>query len=213
MSAWQMALALLAAAAYAVLSHWLMLHAAAEPWAVAALLGPLLAVVVGVAWRNRQWPMVAGGLAACAVLAGVVARGGVAELSRLYVLQHVGINAALGISFGLSLRGEQMSLISRIAERVHGTLSPGMLAYTWRVTAAWTIYFFAMAAVSVAVYALAPWSTWSLLANVGTPVAVALMFVGEHWLRYWLHPEFERASLMDAVRAFRDAPVVEAAGR
>jgi uncharacterized membrane protein len=213
MSAWHVGAGLLLAAAYAVLSHWLMLHAAGEPWAVAALLGPLLLFTGAVAWRGRQWSLMAGVLAACAVLANVVARGGVAELSRLYVLQHVGINLALGISFGLSLRGPRMSLISRIAQRVHGSLSPAMLAYTWRVTAAWTIYFFAMVAASLAVYGLGSWSAWSLLANVATPVAVALMFVGEHWLRYRLHPEFERASLMDAVRAFRDGPAVEAAGR
>ena len=54
MSSWPLGLALLGAAAYAVLSHLLMLHAAGQPWAVAALLGPLLAVTGAVAWRSRQ---------------------------------------------------------------------------------------------------------------------------------------------------------------
>ena len=37
-------------------------------------------------------------------------------------------------------------------------------------------------------------STWSLLANLLTPAVVAALFVGEHLLRYRLHPEFERAA-------------------
>ena len=41
MSRWRLALLLLAGAAYAVLSHWMMLHHAGAPWAVAVLLGPL----------------------------------------------------------------------------------------------------------------------------------------------------------------------------
>jgi hypothetical protein len=37
-------------------------------------------------------------------------------------------------------------------------------------------------------------------------VAIAALFVGEHLLRYRLHPEFERVSLLDTVRAYRNAP-------
>ena len=31
------------------------------------------------------------------------------------------------------------------------------------------------------------------------------MFVGEHLLRYRLHPEFERATMLDAIRAYMQA--------
>jgi uncharacterized membrane protein len=194
-----------------VLSHLLMLHAAGQPWAVAALLGPLLAVTGAVAWRSRQWALVAGVGAACAVLAGVVARGGVEQINRLYVLQHAGIHLALGLSFALSLRGE-LSLIGRIAQRVHA-LSPPMVAYTRGVTLAWVAYFFGMTVLSLWTYAAAAWETWSLLSNVGTPLAMAVLFVGEYLLRYRLHPEFERVTLMDAVRAYRQGPAAEVAGR
>ena len=79
-------------------------------------------------------------------------------------------------------------------------------AYTVQVTRLWAGYFFAMAAVSVGVFVMAPWSVWSLLANLLTPVAIALLFVGEYVVRYWLHPEFERVKLADAVRAFQQPP-------
>jgi hypothetical protein len=41
-------------------------------------------------------------------------------------------------------------------------------------------------------------------------VAAIGLFVGEHWLRYRLHPEFERSSMLQALRAYRSTPVVEA---
>jgi hypothetical protein len=36
------------------------------------------------------------------------------------------------------------------------------------------------------------------------------LFVSEHLLRYRLHPEFERLSVLQALRAYRDTPLVEA---
>jgi uncharacterized membrane protein len=206
MPPWQLALALLGFLAYAVLSHWLMLHAAGAAWAVAAILGPLLAVTIAAAWRARQWAVLGALLAAVAWLVRLVLQGGVVELSRLYVLQHAGIHLALGVGFALSLQGGaqgRLSLIGRIAQQVHGQLTPAMVAYTRQVTIAWVVYFFAMAAASVWLYLAGPWSAWSLLANLVTPVAIGAMFVGEHLLRYRLHPEFERVALMDAVRAYR----------
>ena len=202
MSARHVVLTLLGAAAYAGGSHWLMLNAARSPWAVAVLLGPLLTMAAAFAWRARQWPMVAGVAAAFAGLGWVVAHGGVDDVNRLYVLQHAGLHAVLGVSFAATLR-QPLSLIGRLAERVHRGLTPEMARYTRKVTLAWVLYFFGMALTSVAIYALAPWSAWSLLANLLTPLAMALLFLGEYVLRYRLHPEFERATLMDAMRAWR----------
>ena len=34
---------------------------------------------------------------------------------------------------------------------------------------------------------------------------VVMLFVGEHLVRYRLHPEFERTRMIDAVRAFYGA--------
>ncbi len=60
-----------------------------------------------------------------------------------------------------------------------------------------------MAALSLVLYAFAPFDAWATFANLVTPLAMLLMFVGEYLLRYRLHPEFERATLAQAVRAYR----------
>lgn len=199
---WRPSLALLSVLAYSLLGHVLMLHAAQAPWAAAALLSPLLAMVGALAWRSRHrlgtWAVL---LAALALLA-VAVRGGVRDVKLLYVLQHAGIHAALGASFGLTLGGPGLSAIGRVAQRVHGALQPGMARYTRYVTLVWMLYFFAMALISVVLYLWWPWEAWSLLANLVTPVVIAALFMAEHLLRYRLHPEFERVSPLAAVRAY-----------
>jgi uncharacterized membrane protein len=94
-------------------------------------------------------------------------------------------------------------LISALAERVHGQLIPAMAVYTRRLTQAWVLYFFAVATASVLLFTSGDMEAWSLLSNVVTPVSMAIMFGGEYLLRYRLHPEFERVSLLESVRAYR----------
>lgn len=190
---------------YAVLSHQLMLHAADAPWAVAAIFGPLLLPCLALAWRHGNRLVLALTVAALVALVFIVAAGGLGDVKRLYLAQHVGMHVALGLSFAASLRGPGLTLVGQMASRVHGgRLSPEMRAYTVNVTRLWAGYFFGMAAVSVGVFLLGSWSAWSLLANLLTPVAIALLFIGEYVVRYWLHPEFERVKLVDAVRAFQE---------
>jgi len=212
MSRWRLALLLAAGVAYAGLSHWMMLFHAQAPWAVMVLLGPLWLSALGLAGsRFGAW-----GLSVVA-LVGIVGmvlvwQGEAGDTNRLYVLQHVGINALLCGWFGASLRGDRLSLVSEFAQRVH-PLSPAMRVYTTGVTRVWTVYFAAMVLASIAVYALLPFAAWSLLANLLTPLSVALLFIGEHLVRYRLHPEFERTRLVDAVRAFYNAPIDPATRR
>jgi uncharacterized membrane protein len=149
------------------------------------------------------------------MVAGVVAYGAISWwvatylgegknfVSCLFLLQHVGFHLALGIVFALTLRGPALSLIGRVAHQMHSHFTLAMAAYTRKVTVAWVLYFFGMAAVSLLIYAFARWPTWSLLANIVTPAAIATLLIGEYLLRYQLHPEFERVSLLDALRAYR----------
>ncbi len=205
MTAWRLVLGLLAVAVYLALSHWLTLHAADRPWALAACLAPLWIGAAVVALRQRS---VLGMLAlvAVALLVGlVVARGGLGDVRQLYLLQHAGIHIALGAVFANSLRGGRLSLIGGVATRVHGVLTPAMQTYCRAVTISWVIYFVAMALLSVVVYRFFSWTAWSTLANIVTPLAIGAWFAGEFVLRYWLHPEFERATLMQAARAYTRA--------
>ena len=205
-----MALLLLAGVAYAGVSHWMMLFHAAEPWAVGVLLGPLWLTALGLAGSRFGAPgLVVAGLAGVLGFA-LVLRGDAGDPNRLYMLQHVGINALLCGWFGSTLRSDRLSLIGQFAQRIH-PLSPTMRDYTRHVTWVWTAYFALMALASVVVYATLSFAAWSVVANLLTPLMVGVIFVGEYLLRYRLHPEFERTRLVDAVRAFYSVPADPAA--
>lgn len=200
---WQFVLAALALLVYALGSHLLMVHAAAKPWAVAVLFGPLVLAIAASGWQRRHAPT----LAFCGVvlltLVWVVGEGGVADVNRLYVLQHAGIHLALAWAFALTLRPGGKALIEALAERIHPHFPPPLRAYTRRLTAAWVLYFLAMVLLSGLIYAFAPWPWWSLFCNLATPLLAGVMFVGEHLLRYRWHPEFERITMRRALQAYR----------
>jgi uncharacterized membrane protein len=195
--------------AYALLSHWLMVHAANRPWAVAVLFGPLVLAVAATGWQRRQGGVLAACAAGVALIAAVVARGGVEDVNRMYVLQHGGIHLALAWAFGSTLRSGATPLITTIAEglhrRLHQRFTPAMRAYTRWVTGAWTAFFIGMVVASALIYAFAPWPWWSFFCNVLTPLAAALMTLVEHVQRYRRHPDFERISIRAAFAAWRHA--------
>jgi uncharacterized membrane protein len=193
-----------AAVAYVFGSHWLMTGAPASPWNAVIVVGPMLGAAALLAWQRRQWLLAT--LAALATAALVVQawRGDGLSVGSIYVAQHVAIHVLLAFVFGLTLQAGREPLVTALARRVHGSLTPAMTAYSRKVTLAWAVYFVAMAALSLVLYALAPFDVWATFANLVTPLAIVLMFVAEYLLRYRLHPEFERATLAQAVRAYAD---------
>jgi len=203
MPGWRWIAAAAALVGYALLSHALMVWAGDKPWAVAALLAPLLLALGALALRHRHLPTALACLAALALLAWIGASGQAQSINRLYLLQHAGIHFALGCAFAVTLRRGATPLITVLAAGVGVTKRPTMTCYTRRVTLLWVGYFFAMTVLSLALYAWAPWWVWSLLANLVTPVAVVVLFVGEYAVRYRLHPEFERVALLQSLRAYR----------
>ncbi len=200
---WRIVAVAAALAAYALLSYALMAYAPDQPWSVAVLFGPLLVAIAIGGWVRRHWPTLLGCAAAALLLVVLVARGGGTDLNRLYVLQHAAIHASLGLSFAITLRRGATALITLMAERIHDVFTPEMRAYTRWLTGVWVGYFAGMVVLSLAIYALAPWPWWSFFCNVLTPLAATSLFVGEYVLRYRRHPEFERASLAQALKAYR----------
>lgn len=189
-------------AAYALLSYLLMLHAADEPWAVLALLAPGTLALVAAALASRRRGLAALGLLALAGLAALAMTTAAGRVERLYVAQHAGIHLALGWTFAHTLRAGGLPMITAFALRVHRErLTAEMRAYTRRLTRLWCGYFVGMAVFSVLLYLLAPWSAWSLFANLLTPLSAAALFLGEHLVRYRLHPEFDRVDWRAALRA------------
>jgi len=191
-----------AAVAYVLVSHWLMTRAPASPWNAVIIVGPMLGAAALVAWQRRQWLLAALATLAAAGLVVQAWRGHELPAGSLYVCQHVAIHLLLALVFGLTLQAGREPLVTALARRVHGSLTPAMASYSRKVTLAWTAYFVAMAALSVVLYAAAPFDVWAAFANLVTPLAIVLMFIAEYLLRYRLHPEFERATLAQAVRAY-----------
>lgn len=189
-------------AVYAVASHVLMTRWPTAPWAIVVLLGPVLAMLLGLAWRVGHHGGAALAAVALAATIVVAARGGVRDLGKLYLLQHAGIHLALGLAFAATLRPGRTAMIGLVAQRVQA-MTPALQRYTDGLTRLWAGYFFGMALLSCAVWRWLPWPVWSMLANVVTPICIAVLFVGEHLLRHRLHPEFERTTLADTVRAYR----------
>lgn len=192
----------LAGAVYLAASQWLMTRTPPSPWSAVALLLPMLTLAAVGAWRSgrRAVALLAPALGALLVLQAASGTG--LSSQQLWLLEHVGTHLVLAAWFGLTLAPGSQPLITRLARRVHAGLTEAMERYSRKVTAAWAVYFTAMAVVSVALYLLAPFTLWASFANLVTPLAAVLMFAGEFALRYRLHPEFERATMAQAIGAY-----------
>ena len=204
-------LAAVASVAYVAVSQWLMVQAPESPWSAAALLVPMLAVVCAWMWHAQQRLVSSCAAAAIVFLLFQAVAGQPVAAEKLYVAQHVVVHLCLALWFGASLRRGQTPFISSLAARVHRQLTVTMQAYTRKLTLAWTIYFLLMVLVSLALFTGASFEAWATFANLLTPIALALMFGGEYLLRYKLHPEFERVTMMDAIRAYRQSNLAPSA--
>ena len=124
MPGWRWVAAALALAGYALLSHALMVVAGNRPWAVAALLAPLVLAVATFAWQRRHAPTLVVCAAALAGLAWVGASGQALNINRMYLLQHAGIHGALGAVFATTLRRGATPLITPLSVAASGRAAP-----------------------------------------------------------------------------------------
>ena len=170
---------------------------------VALFLAPCASFAVGWLWRrgSRASRWLAGALALALPLGLWGLHPYLAQRAELfYVGEYALVYTTLAAWFAASLRGTP--IITRVARRVH-PLTPDMVAYTVKLTRAWAIYFVGMAALSIAVYALGGLALWARFTLLLSPLSLLVFFVAEHKLRYHWHPEFDRATLAQAVRSWR----------
>ena len=209
-------LAILAGVTY----QYLVYHAAtgAEPaWARLALKAlPLLLLAWWVATRARHKMAGMAALLAAGVLLYWLDRQ--AFGAAAYGIPHAAIYVFLAGLFGHTLAPGHEPLVTRLALRVHGSLSPVIRSYTRNVTLAWTVFCLAQVAVSLGLFCYASRELWSLFITVFNPPLLALMFVAEYVYRVLRYPEHPHASIPDAIRAFTEhtapagAPVPPPAG-
>jgi uncharacterized membrane protein len=165
-------------------------------------LGSVYLLIVALAWPTRWRRSVAVAATLLAVAAWAMHWAFPWDPRWLNLFQHAGTNACLGVLFGRTLVHGRRPLVTRFALAVHGTLPPGMDAYTRAVTWAWTVFFAVLTGCSLVLFFSGHAYWWSVLANFLTLPAVGLMFLGEYWVRRQRFPKFEHASLLDGIRAF-----------
>lgn len=189
--------------AYVVLAHYTSATPAVGSWAVLLAGAPMAVVGLSFARESR-------GGALIWLLVGAVVVGLAWAWPRLhnpvgwlYFIQHVSVNAVLGMIFGRSLLRRHEPLVTALARLVHEEMTPELLGYTRRVTAAWTAFFLAMAALSILLFAFAAIEVWSVFANLLAMPLVAVMFIVENEVRKRVLPPRDQVGILAAVRAFR----------
>ena len=190
---------------YAVLSH---LTATATTHTLSGALvavTPMLVLAFLMAWHSaRRVLMLALWLAGFTLLYNT-RDWLIAHYNWVFLLEHAGTYLLLCATFGLTLRRGETPMVSRFARIVHGTLSPMQVRYTRSATWAWTLYFSAIAGISLLLFWLAPIEVWSGFAYLlGIPLLI-LMFAGEYAVRWCVLPAADRAGPFDAIRAYRQA--------
>ena len=120
----------------------------------------------------------------------------------MYLWQQCAAYVTLAAVFARSLMPGQVPLCTEWADMLHGPLPSDARRYTRSVTAAWVVFFLAVAAASAALYAFAPLTLWSVFSNFLTLPLVVLMFLGEYTVRRWLLPSMNRFTLGDTARAY-----------
>ena len=164
---------------------------------------PITLILLDVLWHTS-------GKRVALAVAVLIALGGVlllpqlqAQISLIYLLQHLTANLLLGFWFGRSLWRNRQPLCTQFAGVLHPRMTPLLVHYTTRVTQAWTIFFFAMATTSILLYLFAPITIWSIFANSLTLPLLVLMFGAEYFVRRRILPPEDQLGPLSAFRAYR----------
>ena len=197
------ALAVLFWVAFAILAHF------AITQAVPAYLGAILSLVplaLLLTWAARR--------SGHALAAGLLLGGAALllwlnwdQLQRhfpsVFYLEHAGMNLALAMLFGRTLRAGHEPLVSSFARVLQGKpLPPEVVRYTRRVTIAWTVFFLSLFTLSSTLYLGGFRDAWSFLVNIASPLLIGTMFAGAYAIRMRALPHWHRTGLLSGIRAF-----------
>jgi uncharacterized membrane protein len=143
-------------------------------------------------------------LASIALLVALSAAPQSGRLEWIIFVPPVLVNAVLCWIFWRTLLRDRMPMISVFARHSRaGDLPSDLVVYTRRVTWVWTAFFAAMAAISAALAVFGPLRAWSLFVNLGNPVLVAALFLGEYAWRRARYRHHRHTTLLDMVQYLR----------
>ena len=197
------ALAVLFWVAFAILAHFAITQAVPASLGAVLSLVPLALLVTWAARRSRH-PLAAGMLFAAAALLLWLNWGHLQRhFPSVFYLEHSGMNLALALIFGRTLRAGHEPLVTSFARLFEGTaLPPEVERYTRRVTVAWTVFFLALFTLSTALYVGGLRDAWSFLVNIASPFLLCAMFAAEYAVRVRALPHWHRSGLLSGIRAF-----------
>lgn len=197
----RIAVLLMLGLAYALTAYWFTADPGLAEYGAILSVAPWLVIGLVLAWQSTRRGLL---IAVClaALLALYLARATLLEnFTWVYFIQHAGSFLALAIAFGRTLRLDREPICSRFARTVHGPLPNDVARYTRQITWAWTVFFVVLCLISLGLFMLAPFSVWSLFANLLTPVLVTAMFGVEYLVRVRVLPKFEHIGVLRSVRA------------
>lgn len=142
--------------------------------------------------RNAAW--------ASLVFIGLLGAVMLTSQNVLAALPSIALNLSLATIFGATLRQGSVPLLVRIEQASTAQpLAPVFVQYLRQLTAAWTLLFVAMAAVSLLLILYAPYEWWSLFVNVLTWPLFGLMFIVEWLVRRVAFPHLPAHTPLDIV--------------
>jgi uncharacterized membrane protein len=192
-------------ATYAVLAHRAAASGTRDLFSTLVAVTPLMALALVLAWRSRHRVLLVTSWAGLSVALYAASGWLLGHYEWIFLLEHAGIHALLGLAFGRSLRTGREPLVTGFARIVHGSMSPALIAYTRSVTWAWTCYFAVISISSLLLFWLAPIATWSTFANLLTFPLLVAMFAIEYAVRCRVLPVADRAGPLEAIRAYRQS--------
>lgn len=198
-------LVLLACITYPILIHLFIIKAEMDGLQLLLAMLPLLLWACWVTIRSlgvKWWPIVVASfvLLVYGLMAGQHMRDGLIAFDGIW---HASMNLFMLWFFGRTLQQGREPLISQVSRYLNGgMLIPEIVVYTRNVTIAWSVFFAAQLLTSVVLYLFAPLAVWSLFINVLSTPLLALMFVGEYIIRFFLHPGHSRNSILKVIEVF-----------
>ena len=195
---WRTLLTVASGVVYPLLAYWVL--AQRHRWlglvlTLTALLGLCMCLP-----RRRSQVGASVGTFALAALAVAFA-----SPSSLLFLPPVCVNLGLAWYFGHTLAPGREPLITRFARLEHVEPDPQLLVYTRRLTGVWTIFFLAMAIVSVALAASGAREAWVWFTAAGNYLCVGALFAIEYGYRRWRFPRNDHVSPRQQMLMLRSA--------
>ena len=120
-------------------------------------------------------------------------------------MPHLAANSFLMWFFGRTLTGRREPLITTVARRVHGSLSPELENYTRHVTIAWSLFFALQISCSFILFFFASLEVWSTFINILSSPLIVLMFLCEYTYRVLRYRD-HRSSPFDGLKIFSNDP-------